>query len=62
MRVNYVVTIFGSDRPGIVEGLSNAIAKLGGNWQESQMTRLAGRFAGIICIGVPEGTGLGTCS
>jgi glycine cleavage system regulatory protein len=48
MRIALVVTFSGLDRPGIVEMLSRTIVAHGANWEESQMARLAGRFAGIL--------------
>ncbi len=54
MDVTYVVTVFGTDRPGIIDRISNITAKHQASWQESQLTQLAGRFAGIITISIPE--------
>lgn len=51
----YVVTAIGADRPGLVSALATAIAEASGNWLESQMGRLAGSFAGIVLVEVPEG-------
>lgn len=47
-----VLTVIGSDRPGLVELLSRIIARHGGNWLESRMSRLGGQFAGIIHVDV----------
>lgn len=49
-----VLLVIGSDRPGLVEILANTIAEYGGSWQESRMARLAGSFAGILRVDVPE--------
>jgi glycine cleavage system regulatory protein len=49
-----VLTVLGEDRPGLVEAVSQAIAAHGGNWLESRMSRLAGKFAGILRASVPE--------
>lgn len=49
-----VLTILGEDRPGLVEALSDVIAAHGGNWLESRMARLAGKFAGVLRASVPE--------
>ena len=54
MQSFLVLTIIGEDRPGLVESLSRVITAHGGNWLESRMARLAGRFAGILQISVPE--------
>ncbi|MEM7136994.1 MAG: ACT domain-containing protein [Myxococcota bacterium] len=49
-----VVTIIGTDRPGLVESVSRAIESHGGSWVESRMAHLAGHFAGILRASVPE--------
>jgi glycine cleavage system regulatory protein len=50
-----VLTLIGPDRPGIVEAIAEPIARHGGNWLESRMAHLAGKFAGILRIEVPSG-------
>ena len=48
---NYLVlTIISDDRAGIVEQVAQTISKHGGNWMESSMARLAGKFAGILLV------------
>ena len=49
-----VLTVIGKDRPGLVETLADLIAKHEGNWDESRMARLAGHFAGVVQIHLPE--------
>ena len=48
-----VLTVIGADRPGIVESLSQVVAAHEGNWVESSMSSLAGKFAGILLLEVP---------
>ncbi len=55
MSTFLVLTIIGEDRPGLVESLSDTVAAHGGNWLESRMAHLAGRFAGILRVSVEEG-------
>ena len=50
-----VLTLLGPDRPGIVEAIAEPIARHGGNWLESRMAHLAGKFAGILRLEVPAG-------
>lgn len=50
-----VITLLGTDRPGLVETVAMAIARNGGNWLESRMAHLAGKFAGILRVEIPEG-------
>lgn len=49
-----VLTIIAPDKPGLVELLSQTIASHQGNWLESSLSRLAGKFAGILIVSVPE--------
>jgi glycine cleavage system regulatory protein len=54
-----VLTLIGSDRPGLVEAVSETVARHGGNWLESRMARLAGKFAGVLRVAVPEANAAG---
>lgn len=47
-----VFTFIGADRPGLVQMLSDTVARCGGNWLESRMSTLAGQFAGIVEVAV----------
>lgn len=47
-----VLTLIGEDRAGLVEAVARVVAAHDGNWLESQMNRLAGKFAGILRIDV----------
>jgi len=47
-----VLTLIGPDRPGLVEAVAEVVAAYGGNWLESRMAHLAGKFAGILRIEV----------
>jgi glycine cleavage system regulatory protein len=47
-----VLTIIANDKPGIVETLAATIADQGGNWLESRMSHMAGKFAGILRISI----------
>jgi len=49
-----VITLIGPDRRGIVESVAAAVADHGGNWLEGRMAHLAGKFAGILRVEVPE--------
>jgi len=53
MDQHFVMTIIGSDRPGLVERVAETVTKHGGNWLESRMCRLGGEFAGILSVSVP---------
>jgi glycine cleavage system regulatory protein len=49
-----VLTLIGADRPGLVEAVADVVANNGGNWLESRMAHLAGKFAGILRVEVPS--------
>jgi glycine cleavage system regulatory protein len=55
MSTSIVLTVVSDDHPGVVEALSDVIASHGGNWTESSMMSLAGKFAGILLVQVPAG-------
>ena len=48
-----MLTVIGDDRVGLVEALADTVSTHGGNWEHSQMTELAGKFAGIVVVTVP---------
>jgi glycine cleavage system regulatory protein len=54
MNISLVMTLLGKDQPGIIEAVSAVVASHGGNWQNSRMARLSGRFAGFIQISASE--------
>lgn len=54
MNTSLVFTFIGADRPGLVECVAEAIAQHGGSWQESRMIELAGQFAGIARVQLPQ--------
>ncbi|WP_027857480.1 glycine cleavage system protein R [Marinobacterium jannaschii] len=53
MMTSLVLTVIGPDKPGLVEMLAQTISDHQGNWLESGMSRLAGKFAGILIAQVP---------
>ncbi len=54
MKTFLVLTLIGEDKPGLVESLAQIVSDNHGNWLESDMSRLAGQFAGILRISVDE--------
>jgi glycine cleavage system regulatory protein len=54
VRTSLVLTVIGDDRPGIVERVADPILAAGGNWEESRMARLAGKFAGLLHVSIEE--------
>lgn len=54
MTSSYILTFIGDDRPGLVEQLSQVVEANGGNWHESRLSQLKGKFAGLVLISLPE--------
>ncbi|MGI9288953.1 MAG: glycine cleavage system protein R [Pseudomonadales bacterium] len=54
MNSSIVLTFIVDDQPGRVELLSHTVVRHHGNWLESRMSCLAGKFAGIARIQIPE--------
>lgn len=50
-----VLTLIGDDRAGLVSAVASTVSEHGGNWNHSEMAELAGKFAGIVLVTIPEG-------
>ncbi len=50
-----VITAVGRDQPGIIAALARAVYDLGGNLDDTTMTRLHGAFATMVAARLPEG-------
>ncbi len=55
MHRNYVLTLTGPDRIGIVEEMTRLLLDRGGNVETSRMARLGGEFAVLMLVSLPEG-------
>ncbi len=51
---NVVITFVGKDKPGLVDQVAQAVIDHHGNWLGSSMSHLAGQFAGIVQVELPE--------
>jgi glycine cleavage system regulatory protein len=49
-----ILTVIGDDRPGLVSAVSGPTNAHGANWERSRMSRLAGKFAGIVLVTVAD--------
>ena len=49
-RPGLVVTAVGPDRPGLVKELAGHIRKLGGNIEDTRMSKLGGEFAVLVLV------------
>src|SRR5580692_4704397 len=45
-----ILSVIGSDRPGLTEALATAILSAGGNWLESHLSRLGGLYVGSVLV------------
>ena len=49
-----VITVIGNDRAGLVDRLSATVTESGGNWERSHLVELAGKFAGVVLVELPD--------
>jgi glycine cleavage system transcriptional repressor len=54
MQKNFVLTVTGPDRIGIVERVTGLLFAQGGNVETSRMARLGGEFAILMLVSMPE--------
>lgn len=52
MNTSLVITVLATDRPGLVSSLSEVLRSNNANWMDSRMSRLAGKFAGILHVSI----------
>jgi glycine cleavage system regulatory protein len=45
-----ILSVIGSDRPGLTEALAAAVLSAGGNWLESHLSRLGGLYVGSVLV------------
>jgi glycine cleavage system regulatory protein len=45
-----ILSVVGSDRPGLTQALASAVLAAGGNWLESHLSRLGGLYVGSVLI------------
>lgn len=53
MPQHYILSIISDDKPGIVKAIAELVAGHEGNWLESRLAELDGKFVGVIRISVP---------
>lgn len=51
----FVLSVAGSDRPGLTKALAGAVLSTGGNWLESHLSRLGGLYVGSVLVEVEAG-------
>ena len=50
-----VLSVVGSDRPGLTKALAAAVLSAGGNWLESHLSRLGGLYVGSVLVELDAG-------
>lgn len=54
METCYIISFLGDDRPGLVKQVAQVVSENQGNWLDSQLSQLGGKFAGLILISLPS--------
>jgi glycine cleavage system regulatory protein len=54
MDKQWILSVLSDDRPGVIKQIAELVTRHGGNWLESRLTQLAGKFAGVVRVNVPE--------
>ncbi|MDD3797788.1 MAG: ACT domain-containing protein [Novosphingobium sp.] len=50
MSSRVILSVAGSDRPGLTQALADAVLAAGGNWLESHLSRLGGTYVGSVLV------------
>lgn len=50
MKSKVILSAVGSDRPGLTQALAEAVFAAGGNWLESHLSRLGGKYVGSVLV------------
>src|SRR5689334_10797937 len=45
-----ILSVIGSDRPGLTQAVAGAVLSAGGNWLESHLSRLGGLYVGSVLV------------
>ncbi|MDR7232123.1 glycine cleavage system regulatory protein [Caulobacter sp. BE264] len=53
---NLILSVVGSDRPGLTEALAKAVLAAGGNWLESHLSQLGGLYVGSVLVALDAGS------
>ena len=50
-----ILSVIGSDRPGLTQALASAVLSAGGNWLESHLSQLGGLYVGSVLVELDAG-------
>lgn len=51
-----ILSVVGSDRPGLTEALAKAVLSAGGNWLEGHLSQLGGLYVGSVLVDLEAGS------
>jgi len=54
MTASVILTVLGSDRPGLTQRLAEAVHAAGGNWLNSHLARLGGKYVGAVLVEIAD--------
>lgn len=54
MTTKVILSAVGSDKPGLTRALADAVFAAGGNWLESHLSRLGGKYVGSVLVELEE--------
>lgn len=55
MTARVILSVAGSDRPGLTQALADAVLAASGNWLESRLSRLGGTYVGSVLVELDPG-------
>lgn len=53
--VSVILSVIGSDRPGLTQALADAVLAAGGNWLEGHLSQLGGLYVGSVLVELDAG-------
>ncbi|MCB2077271.1 MAG: amino acid-binding protein [Novosphingobium sp.] len=54
MKSHVILTVLGSDRPGLTQALADGVLAAGGNWLESRLSQLGGKYVGSVLVEIED--------
>jgi glycine cleavage system regulatory protein len=54
VKTKVILSVVGSDRPGLTQALAEAVHEAGGNWLESHLSRLGGTYVGSVLVEIDD--------
>ena len=50
MKSKMILSVIGSDKPGLTQALAETVQEAGGNWLESHLSHRGGKFVGAVLV------------